>query len=301
MEIIKGRQQTPFAVWIYGHAGLGKSTFGARSPKPLFLGAEANDDLEADKLPMPKTWDEFAKQVQWAKSNAKDYETIVIDSLDSVERLLHSKIVTEAKTQTMAQALGGYGKAYDRAEKVLDEELRQPLMEMRAAGKNIIVTSHVQKTSSGLDPVLLMQFDAVEPNVHKKIINLFGDWVSCILFATGETIQHKDANSDKMFAMTTENRVLYTERRAGFLAKNRYDLAFEMGLDFNEFYKGYLNFFEGQGPSLESVKESIEGLLSNVTDENFLALVRKTVNDAGEDVRQLRRIWEKLKIRVEGK
>lgn len=300
MQIIKGRAKTPFAVWIYGHAGLGKSTFAKDAPKPLFLGAESNEEIDADKMPAPKTWDEFTAQLKWTVENAKEYKTIVIDSLDSVERLLHAKILADAKAPTMAQALGGYGKAYDRAEKMFDEDLRGPLMSMRARGQNIIVTSHVQKTSSGIDPVLLMQFDAVEPNVHKKIVNLFGDWVSCILFATGETIQHKDANSDRVFAMTTENRILYTERRAGFLAKNRYDLPFELPLEFSAFYQGYLDFYDGKLPDPGQIRTSIEGLLQGVTDDAFLKLVQKAVTDAKDDAKRLKLILDKLKTRIEG-
>ena len=56
-HVRRGRISAPLRVLCYGAEGVGKSTFAAGAPKPLWLGAEGGTGhLDVDRLPEPKAW-----------------------------------------------------------------------------------------------------------------------------------------------------------------------------------------------------------------------------------------------------
>ena len=59
MEITKGRKKKPFNILMMGQPGIGKSTWAAAAPKPIFMGGEEHDDTDADNFPQPKNCGRF--------------------------------------------------------------------------------------------------------------------------------------------------------------------------------------------------------------------------------------------------
>ncbi len=58
-ELVKGRRAKPIRTLLYGVEGIGKSTFAANAPSPIFVGAEdGTDHLDVTRFPMPETWQE---------------------------------------------------------------------------------------------------------------------------------------------------------------------------------------------------------------------------------------------------
>jgi hypothetical protein len=305
-QIIRGRVKKPFNVVLIGVPGIGKTSWAVGyedeqgvwhegAPKPIVIGPEENDEIQADRFAQPGSFDEFNAQLTDLIANPRGYQTCVIDTLDAVEKLLHKKILGMDSKQSgsMMAALGGYGKAYERAESEL-MHTRSLLKQLRDKhGMNIILIAHTKKARA-TDTVLGLEYDTYEMNLHAKAQALFVDWVSCVLFANYVARPQEGANSDKIFAMGHGERVLLTARRPGHLGKNRYNLPYKLPLEFTDFYAGYEAFYAGKLPEPAQLIDAILGLLSNIQDEDFKKKVMLSVEDNKDNAKFLQKCIDRL-------
>jgi hypothetical protein len=277
MKVIKGIVKKPFAGIIYGPPGVGKSTFCKHLPEPLFMGADELDELDCARLEKPSSFDEFVTQLKWVRDNPHGYKTLCVDTIDSIESLLHQKILDSDKKgpKSMAKAHGGYGAAYGMALTAMTE-VRDLLAEIRAKGLNIMLLCHcISKKVS--DPVIGSDYDEYQLTLHEKVQNLFIDWVSVVLFLRHETIK----NSEDKYAFGDGSRIAFFEKRPGFVAKNRYNLPAEMKVDSDSPAKGFLDgiarFYSGSERKPEEVAANIMFLLENVADQELKIKVMDTI------------------------
>ena len=92
VQIIQGKQGRPRRVMLYGTHGIGKSTWAAEAPSPIFLQCEEGlDDIGVDRTPLLSTFGDVSSALSWLASNEHEYRTIVIDTLDWLERLVHDE------------------------------------------------------------------------------------------------------------------------------------------------------------------------------------------------------------------
>lgn len=301
-DIIRGRVKKPFNVIVYGHQGSGKTTWAMNAPSPLFICGDEVDEIDVPRFPRVTSFEDVIKQLDQLINNEKDYkdiETIVIDSIDVVESLIHQEILSSektSKTKSMAKASGGYGAAFDTALRMMTD-VKDRLATLRDKhNKNIIIICHsVGKTVS--DPILGDTYMEYSLTVHEKVRNLFTSWVSAILFISIEMT--KDDN-DK-FAFSTGDRIMYTQKIAGLHdVKNRYNLNPTLPVPqedpFTPFYDGYKSYFKRS--NVDEVKRlyvSIKELIPNINND-------KMVEKVGESLEKNKTNYEnlvKLKSKVE--
>src|SRR3990172_7443806 len=92
-SIQRGRVAKPPRILLYGVEGIGKSTFGSQAPKPIFIQTEDGlDEIACDKFPLATTYDDVVAALGELRHEKHDYETVVIDSLDWLERLVWDKL-----------------------------------------------------------------------------------------------------------------------------------------------------------------------------------------------------------------
>ena len=66
MEITRGKRAHPERVVVYGPEGIGKTTFAASFPEPLFIDTEGStSDLDVARLPDPETWNDMVQDVSY--------------------------------------------------------------------------------------------------------------------------------------------------------------------------------------------------------------------------------------------
>ena len=95
MKITKGKQQRPQRVVLYGVESVGKSTFAAQFPKPLFLDVEGGTShLDTDRASI-ESGVELESAI--AECASMGYQTIIVDSIDWVERLITEQLLAETK------------------------------------------------------------------------------------------------------------------------------------------------------------------------------------------------------------
>lgn len=230
-SLVKGRKPQAARVLIYGVEGIGKSSFAADAPSPVFIGAEdGTAQLDVTRFPSVETWQDVLDAVQALSIEKHDHQTVVIDTLDWAEPKLWEHICARDKQPSIEGY--GYGKGYAAA---LDEWriLVDRLDRLRKArGMGVVLVAHSQikgfKNPEGED------YDRYELKLHQKAGGLFKEWADAVLFANYETVAMKDGRK-RVRGVDTGMRLLHTERRAAYDAKNRYGLPDSLPLSWADF------------------------------------------------------------------
>lgn len=234
--LVRGRIEEPRRVLLYGPEGIGKTTFGASAPAPIFLCAESGTaQLDVVRFPTPENWTDVLEAVRTLTNDSHDFKTLVIDTLDWVEPLLWGHMVkrdTTAKDPLTNIEDYGYGKGFNRA---VDDWriLLARLEQLRAAkGMNIIFLAHSWikpfKNPEGPD------YDRYELKVHNKAAGVLKEWCDAVLFANYETHAHEDKKK-RVRGVDTGSRLIFTVRTGAYDAKNRYSLPATLPLSWADF------------------------------------------------------------------
>jgi hypothetical protein len=234
-RITTGKVSKPIRALLYGVEGIGKSTFAAHAPKPIFLGSEdGTSELDIARFPEPKTWAEVFFSIAELGSNDHDFKTLVIDTLDWLEPLCWDHLCqrpdAKGKRRESIEDFG-YGKGYSAA---LEEwrKLVAMIERVRAAkSMHLILLAHSWikpfKNPDGDD------YDRYELKLHPKAGGLIKEWCDCVLFANYETFT--DDSTGRSKGVSTGRRVMHSQRTAAWDAKNRYTLPETMELSWPEF------------------------------------------------------------------
>src|SRR5262249_38388869 len=92
-RIQRGRVHKPPRLMVYGTEGIGKSTFAAGAPQPVFIQTEDGlDQIDCAHFPLATSYEDVVAALSELRTEAHDYESVVIDSLDWLERLLWDKV-----------------------------------------------------------------------------------------------------------------------------------------------------------------------------------------------------------------
>lgn len=291
-QVKKGRVSRPILILVYGPDGVGKSYFGSKAPEPIFFGPETGTDhLDVTRYPEPKNWTEVLEGLDDLIKNEHGYKTLVVDSLDWIEPLLFSKIIAEdgKGCKTIETACGGYGKGYIEAEKRWKDEFIERLEILRSKKKmNIILVAHCDVVSFN-DPQNQTEYKRYELKLNKRASAKFREYVDAVLFGTFKTFIKKEKDSNKVKTFGLGDRIMLTEKRPAYDAKNRYGLEHEIPMDWNEFMAA---IERSQPSSLPAILSKIESQVSMIMDQELKRTVLDTVAKAGNHVPSLLKISE---------
>lgn len=227
-----GRRELPLRTLLYGAEGVGKTTFAACAPRPIFLAAEdGTAHLDVPRFPTPETWTDVLDAIRTLATEAHDYQTVVIDTLDAVEPLVWRHVCARDKQDSIESY--GYGKGYVAA---LDEwrVLLAALERLRAIRTmNVVLIAHTWlrpfKNPEGPD------FDRYEMKLHPKAGGQVKEWCDDVLFARFETYAAKDERTKRIRGVSTGARIVCTVRTAAYDAKNRHSLPETLPLSWEDY------------------------------------------------------------------
>ena len=244
-----GKKVVPVSCLIYGVDGIGKTTFASQAPNPIFIGTETGTmQLDVTRLPAPDNYAEFLQQVHALRLESHNYKTLVIDTLDWLEPLIWAQICSEANVASIELYQGGFGKGYTRALDYWRTVLRALATLQRKMHIVTIAHALVKKFD---DPEQLASYDRYLVALNEKAAMLVRQSVDVVLFANYKTKVinvREGAQGAKGKGKGTAERVIYTETRPAFDAKNRFGLPFEMPLDW-KVLGGYIKAFYAAQPA----------------------------------------------------
>lgn len=236
----KGREQRPPKLLLYGIPGIGKSTFASKMPDPIFIQTEDGvGEIDCAKFPLAESFTHVLDQLASLYSEPHEYRTVVIDTLDWLEKLVWKSCCERHHVKNIEDVAGGYAKGYTYC---LEEwaEITRRLDVLHDRGMLVCLLAHckVERFEDPENP----SYDRYSPRLNKHAAAIFVEWASAVLFATRKISTRKEKggfNKERAIASGVGNdggeRVLRTVGGPACIAKNRYGIGGELPLEWSSF------------------------------------------------------------------
>lgn len=221
------RRQLGERIVSLGVEGIGKTSLVAYAPNPLIVmcGNETgyeklmnnNRVPEVDALHVTE-WDELLASLNEIHADGTKYGVIAIDALGGAERMCHEKVCNAQFNGVWGEkGFQGFQRGFDVS---VTEWLRLlgVLDKFHEAGTHVVLLSHIQvrpfKNPMGDD------YDQYKADVHHKTWAATHRWADHVFFMQFKSII-EEVNANRHKGKGKTDRMLYTERRDAFDAKNR--------------------------------------------------------------------------------
>ena len=289
-NVVSGVKDRPLRCLIYAPEGVGKTTFAAGAPSPIFLDVEdGSHRLSVDRFPVPESLEEVYEAIAEVEASGK-YKTLVIDTLDALEAIVWAHVCKRERKQSIEAF--GYGKGYVEARDEWAKLLARLQSMGQAGGVSVIMLGHAAvrtfKDPQGMD------HDRYELRVHTKAAGIIKEWCDLVGFANYETVATEDTNSGRFKVADTGRRLLFFTRERGFEAKSRYTLPPKLELNWPTFSEA-LN--KAKATTRDGLVASIKELLAalNTEKRDELAPKIQPIIEGEQDVKKLEQCIRKLK------
>lgn len=249
---------TPQKILIYGVQGLGKTTFGATFEKPILLRTE--DGAAALNVPtFPDLVTDYQHMLDAITSlhGEHPFRTLVLDSLDWLEPLVHAHTCRRLEVESIEAP--GYGKGYTEA----DTDWRMIMGGLDSLrhnrGMTMVIIAHAE--IKRFEPPDSAGYDRYQIKLQKRAWALWQEWADMVLFSNyRKALIAKDKKGEKVRAEGVGERILYTEERPAFCAKNRWGLPPDISIGNDRTWAGFhraLNVAtKGRYPIPATIQES---------------------------------------------
>lgn len=234
-QIQTGRQARPRRIVVYGTAGVGKSNFATCAPSPIVIQTEDGlGEIDCHKFPLANSLSEVMQALAALYQEDHSYKTVIIDSLDWLERLIHAEVCSKRVVPNIEDI--PYGKGYTFAlshwKDVLDG--LDALREKRGMTAIVIAHSKIERFENPeTEP-----YDRYVPRLHKAACALITEWADELLFANYKVLTRtmdEGFNKKRAQGIGSGERILRTTERPSHLAKNRLCLPDELPLSWEAF------------------------------------------------------------------
>ena len=239
-QLITGVEDKPKKIVIHGSPAIGKSSFATEFPDPIVVQTEdAGGLISAPRFPVCKTLKELIEQIDYIVSGeAGEYKTFVLDGLKFTESLIADYVCPKLGINGLGDD-ADYGNSPSFSEAMsLWYKLRDRLQNVLDAGMNVVMVSH--STERNVKDPRVSEYESTTLDLIKwgkyDPSKLFECWSDVVLYVAPKVFTKSDdtgIDGKRITAMGTGERIIYTEKRPAFLAKNRFkmppELPFEEG------------------------------------------------------------------------
>lgn len=231
-SILKNTAMAAPRIMVYGVEGIGKSTFGAGAPNPVYILTEDGlGSLNVDHFPLATSFADVMDAIASLYKENHAFETVVIDSLDWLEAIIQREIEQKYDAKDLAYGKGSLIAA-ERWREILDglNALRND------KGMAVILIAHT--TIKRFDSPEVEPYDRYQPKLQERSNAVVREWADAVLFANYRTIVKKDDvgfNQTNNRGISTGERLLFTSERPAYMAKNRYNMPESIPLSWDAF------------------------------------------------------------------
>ena len=227
-NITSGPTATAQKVVLYGVEGIGKSTFAAQFPDPVFIDTEGStSNMNVQRLDNPNSWQMLLDEVNYVKQT-KICSTLIIDTADWAETLANKHVIARNGITSIEDL--GYGKGYTMVKEEFGKLLNL-LSELTDDGINVVVTAHAELKKKE-EPDQMGAYDRYQLKLSRQCAPLLKEWSDMVLFANYETTIVTDSKTKSKKA-TGGQRVMFTTHHPAWDAKNRHNLPEKLSFDFS--------------------------------------------------------------------
>jgi len=244
-QVKSAKQPKPRRILLYGVEGIGKSTWGAGAPNPVFISTEDGiSNIDVPAFPQAEKYSDVMQATYELATRDHDFQTLVLDSADWFEKFIVTQICQTAGAKSINDPHNkevSFGNGQLLAIALWDKWLEYVGL-CRDKGMNIILIAHCH-TPTFKDPSS-ESYNRFEPKLHKTINERLREWADEVFFATYETYvtKHEEGFSrERTQAIGTGRRILRCSEMPSHKAKNRLKLPAEIDFDsrvYWEYVKG---------------------------------------------------------------
>ncbi len=228
-ELITGIRQTALRLFVYGPEGIGKSTFAAELPDPIFIDVEGGtNQLPVARMPRPTSWAMLMSEIQAARDGDVPCSTLVIDTADAAEKLCISNVCANNGVTGIEKMPYGKGYVFVKEDWCRMLDLLSEVIERNI---NVVLLGH-----SRLDkferPDESGAYDRFSPKLidskRASVAAVTKEWSDAVLFLDYKIYVEEDNGKAKARG---GKRVIRTTHHPCWDAKNRFGLPDEMPLN----------------------------------------------------------------------
>ena len=236
-NITHTRTPKPPKLVVYGGAKVGKSSFAAGAPSPIFIRTEDGlDALDVPAFPLASSWADVLGSIGALAEEEHEFRTVVLDSLDWAEPLAWQAVAKTAGVADIEKVGGGYGKGYQEAIRLWRDLLDglDWLRNHRQMGVVVICHDEIRRH----EPPDGDAFDVAGLKLHKRASALVTEWADVIGYArVKRAVKKSDAGFGKEHARAVGMgaRLLTVGQNPAYLSGNRYGLPDDLELSWDAF------------------------------------------------------------------
>lgn len=238
-DIKSGVRVGPPRLVVHGPKGIGKTSFAAEAPNPIILPTEDGlGVLDTPAFPLMKSYAEVEQAIGALVKDDHNFQTAIVDSFDWLEPLIWAETCKRHEESSIESF--GYGKGYIFAADVWREffDGLNALREKR--GMAIMLLGHT--ATKRYEPPDTEPYDRYMLKLHQRASDLLVEWADGVLFVDYKKYIVKDDagfNQKNNRGISDGTRVLYTEERPSHIAKNRYNLPYELPFNKGSAWAGF--------------------------------------------------------------
>jgi hypothetical protein len=222
--------QLAAAMGFHGPSGAGKTSLATCFPNPI-VGMIRDQGLlpliDAGMVPAVAHFDpvesftDLEERLHWLGTGGHDFKTLVLDGLTGLEQVLCEHVCVSFFEGSLV-SFNAYGRGWDTVVTFLGNFLRK--LDCHRARKIAVVILAHSKVANFSNPTG-SDYARFVPDVKDRLWSLLHKWLDLFAFLTFD-VEVKAMGGGKGKAIGNARRVMYTEERPGFVAKNRYGLPF---------------------------------------------------------------------------
>ncbi|TPJ86927.1 MULTISPECIES: ATP-binding protein [unclassified Mesorhizobium] len=216
-------------VLVYGIDGIGKTSFAAEFPSPLYVptaGERAPSDIDMATPGTIETIDDLWNVIGELMAGDHEFKTLIIDSMDGLEPIMNGVTCARIGAASIDDNSQGSPAAFGRGDVASDVEWAQFMDacdDLAEAGISVVLVAHPE--IKRFDSPVTDPYDRYQVKLRKRAAALLRERSDIVAFMnTRVSLKSKTVapKKDVTHAEGGKERQIHLTEAAGFMAKSRY-------------------------------------------------------------------------------